>query len=148
MLRTAGIAFAAADCVHAAGTRWLAQPPTSTKNTWVKLSERTTSSAAMLPSPVLYRDPEAHPPVNTMPTPKMSPPMTEYSPMGEGWNVLFPKTVTPADTRLKSTMAIMMPTAMRGTPTANRSRMAEAMQKRPYCRHMPYANPNQRYAEK
>ncbi|MBK7660414.1 MAG: hypothetical protein IPJ28_15370 [Betaproteobacteria bacterium] len=52
--------------------------------------------------------------------------------MGEAWNVLRPVSVTPAETRLKSTTAIMMPTAMRGTPTAKRSRMAEAMQKRPY----------------
>jgi len=49
----------------------------------------------------------------------------------------LPATVTAAETRLKSTTAIMIPTAMRGTPTANRSRMAEAMQKRPYCRLAP-----------
>jgi hypothetical protein len=37
----------------------------------------------------------------------------------------------------KSAVAITIPTSMRGTPTAKRSRKAEEKQKRPYCRHIP-----------
>jgi hypothetical protein len=78
----------------------------------------------------------AQPPVNTMPKPKIAP-HHGVKADGRAWNVLRPVSVTPAETRLNSTTAIMMPTAMRGTPTANRSRIAEAMQNRPYCSAMP-----------
>jgi hypothetical protein len=33
----------------------------------------------------LYSEPDAQPPVKIMPKPKMAPPMTEYSPIGEAW---------------------------------------------------------------
>ena len=38
-------------------------------------------------------------------------------------------------------VAVMMPTTILGTPTAKRSLNADAKQNLPYCRHMPYMNP-------
>ena len=52
--------------------------------------------------------------------------------------------VSSAETTPNGTMAIMMPTAIRVTPTANRSRKADEKQNFPYCRHIPYTNPKQR----
>jgi hypothetical protein len=51
--------------------------------------------------------------------------------------VLSPVAVTKAPTPANRTVAIMMPTTIRGTPTANRSRNADEKQNRPYCRHIP-----------
>ena len=89
---------------------------------WVMLMDRTTSAADMLPSPVLYSDPDAQPPEKTMPNPKIRPATTLWIPNGAGWNPLIPVAVTNDAVRLKSTVAIMMPTNILGTPTANRSR--------------------------
>ena len=63
--------------------------------------------------------------------------MTICHPIALGWKVLNPARVTTAATTAYSATAIIMPTAMRGTFTANRSRTADAMQKRPYCSRTP-----------
>ena len=49
----------------------------------------------------------------------------------------MPVAVTKQAVRLKSTVAIMMPTTILGTPTAKRSRKAEEKQNLPYWRHIP-----------
>jgi hypothetical protein len=91
----------------------------------------------MLPSPVLYSDPEAHPPEKTIPNPKIRPAMTLWMPYGAAWYALFPVAVTKEAVKLKRMVAIMMPTNILGTPTANRSRKAEEKQNLPYWRHIP-----------
>ena len=62
--------------------------------------------------------------------------------------MLKPVAVTKDDTMAKNMVAVMMPTTILGTPTAKRSLNADAKQNLPYCRHMPYMNPNHRYAER
>ena len=76
----AGRPLAIADWCQAYGTRLLAQPPMSAKIACDTLIERITSIAVTLPSPALYNDPDAQPPVSTMPTPKMKPAITEWMP--------------------------------------------------------------------
>ena len=63
---------------------------------------------------------------------------------GAAWKVDHPVEATSEDVIEKRTVAIMMPTTMRGTPTAKRSLNAEAKQNLPYCKHIPYIKPNQR----
>ena len=72
-----------------------------------------------------------------MPTPKMRPAISVWTPKGAGWKVLMFVEASVAWIRLKNISATSTPTAMRGTPAAKRSRDAEAMQKRPYCSIMP-----------
>src|SRR3972149_5730084 len=97
--------------------------------------DKMTSRATPFPSPALYSEPDAHPPASTMPTPKISPATTECIPDGDGWKVLNPLAVTMDATNPKKNVAVMMPTTILGTPTANRSRKAEEKQNLPYCRH-------------
>jgi len=137
IVSSAGMSCAAADSTHDAGTSLSHQPLALTTIACENEIARITSIEFMLPSPALYSEPDAQPPVKTMPKPKIAAPMTMCQPIALGWKVLKPASVTIAATTAYSATAIIMPTAMRGTLTANRSRTADAMQKRPYCSSMP-----------
>src|SRR5512133_1412399 len=77
-----------------------------------------------LPSPILYSEPDAQPPESTMPTPKISPAISVWAPNGAGWKVLMSVEASVAWMRLKKMSATRIPTAIRGTPAAKRSRDA------------------------
>src|SRR5574340_419171 len=134
---SAGMSCAAAVSSHDCGTRASHQPLALTTMACENEMATITSIEFMLPSPALYSDPDAQPPVKTMPKPKTAAPMTMCQPIALGWKVLKPASETMAATTAYSATAIITPTAMRGTLTANRSRTADAMQKRPYCSRAP-----------